>query len=423
MSHTGPVSLAFALLLVARVCAADFDVATATNQVGLDLYRRLAAEAPAGNLALSPYSIESALALAYAGADGETRSEMARVLYFPQDDPSLQTAFASLRGSLDRIASESVQGEKQLEQEGGQGDVIEWHAANRFFGQQGYAFRGSFLELLKNGYDAPFEPLDFVHGAEQARATINSWVEDQTRKKIHDIIPAGGVDRSTRLALVNALYLKAPWEHHFEKEATTDLPFYPGGAKTEMVPTMRKTMNLGYLKGDGFTAIALPYRGGDLQFLILLPDDRDGLGPLAAKLTPALFRAYANLGLPRLIALYLPKFRLEGLTVPLAQKLQAMGMKTAFDQPHGSANFDRAAPRKPDDYLALSGVFHQTFIAVDEEGTEAAAATATVMLSAFAVEENPPKPIEVHVDHPFFFAVQHRASGVCLFFGSVIDPR
>ena len=422
MSRSCPVSIAFGLLLVARVCAADFDVATATNQVGLDLYRRLAAEAPAGNLALSPYSIESGLALAYAGADGATRTEMARVLCFPQDDQSLQTAFASLRGSLDRIASESLQNEKPLEKEGGHGDVIEWHAANRLFGQQGYAFRGSFLELLKNGYDAPFEPLDFGQGAEQARATINSWVENQTKKKIHDIIPTGGVDRNTRLALVNALYLKAPWEKNFEKEATTDLPFYPGGAKPETVPTMQKTMNLGYLKGDGFTVIALLYRGGDLQFLILLPDDRDGLGSLAAKLTPALFRAYADLDISRLIVLYLPKFRLEGSTIPLAQKLQAMGMKTAFDQPPGSANFNRAAPRKPNDYLALSEVFHQTFIAVDEEGTEAAAATATVMFSASAVR-NPPMPIEVHVDHPFFFAVQHRASGVCLFFGSVVDPR
>jgi serpin B len=415
-------SIAFGLLLVARVCAGDFDVATATNQVALDLYRQLASERPAGNLALSPYSIESALALAYAGADGETRAEMARVLYFPQDDQSLQVAFASLRGSLDRIASESVQDEKRQEQRGGHGDVIEWHAANRLFGQQGYAFRGSFLELLKNGYEAPFEPLDFVHGADQARATINAWVEDQTRKKIRDIIPAGGVDRSTRLVLVNALYLKAPWEKPFEKEATTDLPFYPGTAKTETVPTMMKAMDLGHLKGDGFTAIALPYRGGDLQLLILLPDDRDGLGLLAAKLTPALLRAYANLSFSQLVVLYLPKFRLEGSTVSLAQKLQAMGMTTAFDQPAGSANFSRAASRKPNDYLALSEVFHQTFIAVDEEGTEAAAATATVMYSASAVR-NPSMPIEIRVDHPFFFAVQHRASGVCLFFGSVSDPR
>jgi len=204
---------------------------------------------------------------------------------------------------------------------------------------------------------------------------------------------------------------------------TSDLPFYPGGERNETVPTMRKTANFDYAKGDGFTAIALPYLGGGLQLLILLPDDRDGLGSLTAKLTPALFRTYAHLGSLQLITLYLPKFRLEGSTIDLAQNLEALGMKAAFDQPRGSANFNRAAPRRPDDYLYLSKVFHQTFIAVDEEGTEAAAGTAVVVNAAYGVEMNPPKPIEVHVDHPFFFAVQDRTTGVCLFFGSVADPR
>jgi serpin B len=423
VNRGGPISIAFVLLLAARLCGADFDVATATNQVGLDLYRQLAADSPDANLALSPYSIESALALAYAGADGQTRMEMARVLHFPQDDQPLQAAFASLRGSLDRIADNSVQAKRQLEKMGGQRDVIEWHAANRLFGQEDYDFRASFLGLLKDGYDAPFEPVDFKNHPEQERLKINAWVEDQTMDRIRDLIPQGGIGEKTRLALVNALYLKAPWASHFEKTATADLPFYPGGEKVETVPTMRETTDFGYLKADGFTAIALPYLGGELQFLILLPDARDGLGRLAAEITPDLLHTCANLSKGHLVTLYLPRYRLQGSTMPLARRLQALGMNSAFNLPEGSADFGRAAPRKPSDYLAISEVFHQAFIAVDEEGTEAAAATAVAMMFATAARPNPPKPIEVHVDHPFFFAVQHCASGVCLLFGSVADPR
>jgi serpin B len=407
---------------LAALQAADFDAAAAANQVGIDLYRQLAADAPESNLALSPYSIESALALAYAGAAGQTRKEMARVLHFPPDDQPLQAAFASLRGSLDQIAEKSMDAMKRQGRFGGQMDAIEWHAANRLFGQKDYDFRSSFLGLLKDGYDAPFEPADFRNHAEQERQRINSWVEDQTGNRIRDLIPEHGLSAKTRLALVNALYLKAPWESHFEERATTELPFYPGGERVETVPTMRKTTALAYMKGNGFTAVALPYQGGDLQFIILLPDERDGLGRLAEKITPQLLRICGR-GLPQRVALYLPKFRLEGSTIPLAGKLQALGMRTAFDIPAGSANFDRAAPRRPDDYLLISEVYHQAFIAVDEQGTEAAAATAVAMMFGAAARPNPPKPIEVRVDHPFFFAVQHFASGVCLFFGSVTDPH
>ena len=277
MSRPFQAAIAVVLLAGVRAFGADFNLATATNQVGLDLYRQLGAEKPSENLALSPYSIESALVLAYAGADGETRTEMARVLHFPPDDQLLQTAFASLRGSLEQIAARSLQEEKQNEKWGGNKDFIEWHVANRLFGQEDYDFRRSFLEILKDGYNAPFQAADFKHDAEGERLKINAWVADQTRNRIQGLIPLGGVNAKTRLTLVNALYLKAPWESLFHKEATVDLPFYPGAERVETVPTMRQLEAFGYLKGDGFTAVAVPYQGGELQFLILLPDDRGGL--------------------------------------------------------------------------------------------------------------------------------------------------
>jgi serpin B len=414
--------------------------------VGLELFRKLGGGAQPGNLAISPYSIESAMALAYAGADGETRTEMARVLGFPEDDHLLQAAFASVRDSMDHIASESLNNAKKLEAVGGHAEVIEWHAANRLFGQQGYGFRDSFLRTLNDGYGAPFEAADFKEHSDQERLRINGWVEDQTRKRIRDLIPMNGVNAGTRMVLVNALYLNAPWMAPFDKRNTADRSFYPAGARTEAVPTMHEVKHLGYLEGTGYTAVTLRYLGGELQLLILLPHDRDGLGRLLAEITPEVLRDCGNIADPSavnmadqgaaarynaalreiqrsgLVALYLPKFRLEGATIGLGQSLKALGIRTAFDEPKGSANFDRAAPRKPDDYLTISEVFHKTFIAVEEHGTEAAAATAAAMVAAAAMAK-PETSIEVHVDHPFFFAIQHRASGVCLFLGSVSDPR
>ncbi len=416
------IAAALALLLAAGVRAADFDLGAASNRVGLDLWRQLESASPGQNLALSPYSIESALALAYAGADGRTRTEMTQVLGFPPDDPPLEAAFASLKGSLDQIAEDSVEREKVLEREGGHGDVIEWHLANRIFGQQGYPFRASFLSELDAGYGAPLEPADFRNHAEDERLRINAWVAGQTRDRIEDLIPSGGVTADTRMTLVDALYLKAPWESPFNTDATESLPFHPAGGDAVQVPTMRMEEHLGYLKGNGFTAVALSYKGGSLQLLVLLPDDRDGLARMMSGLTPAVLRSCANLD-SRLVDLQFPKLLLEGRTISLSGALEALGMKTAFDVPAGSADFGRAAPRTPGDYLALSEVFHKTYLAIDEHGTEAAAATAAVMFDAMAAQEVPEQPVAVHVDHPFFFAIQHRATGACLFLGTVSDPR
>jgi serpin B len=185
---------------------------------------------------------------------------------------------------------------------------------------------------------------------------------------------------------------------------------------------MRKTdKNFGYARHEGFTVVGLPYAGNELQFLVLLPDDINGLRGLESKLSAAVLASCAKLQ-KRDVDLYLPRFKLEPPTITLAKQFEALGMKTAFDQPKGSANFDKIAPRTPDDYLYISQIFHKTFIAVDEKGTEAAAATAVAMLAGSAFRPAPP-PIEVKVDRPFVYAIQHVPSGVCLFLGRVTDPR
>ena len=187
---------------------------------------------------------------------------------------------------------------------------------------------------------------------------------------------------------------------------------------------MQRTASLAYAVEEGLTIVTLDYLGSGLQFVIVLPDEGQTVDVAAARLTPAHFARWAKLGDTgrRDVALYLPKFKVEGATIPLGATLRALGMNSAFDVPRGSADFDGIAPRRPDDYLALSDVFHQTYVALDEDGTEAAAATAVVVVEVTSVVIRPP-PIEVHVDRPFLFAIQHRASGACLFFGRVMDPQ
>ena len=409
------------LASVVPAAAADSHTASvAVNQLGLDLLP--GAGASADNVLLSPYSIQVALAMTYAGADGDTRAEMSRVLHFPADDAMLQASFAALTQSLADAVTQQHQRNVKIRKNGGRSDEIELRVANRLFGQAGYEFRTPFLDVLKTTYAAPLEALDFRRDPDGARQHINGWVEAQTARKIVNLIPTGGLTTDTRLVLTNALYFKAPWRQTFDQSSTNDLPFLIRGGAPQEVPTMRKQFSVPYAKHQGFTAIALPYVGSNLHFLILLPDAPDGLAALEKEITPEFLAECATMP-PQLVALELPKLKFQPPTLPLGAALQALGLKTAFDQPHGSANFDRMAPRRPDDYLFIGEVFHKTFLALDEEGTEAAAATAVAMLGATAVRDTPPQPIVVKVDHPFLFAIQHRDSGACLFLGRITDPR
>ena len=412
----------FGALLVAMANGAtNVELAAkATNELAVDLHRQLATGDE--NLCISPYSIENALAMTFAGADGETRTEMARVLHFGTES-DVPASFAALQQSLEGMSAKTAELAKQSKKFGGPSEPITLNIANRLFAQKGYAFREPYLSLVKQNFGGAFEPLDFVANPAAATQHINKWVADQTHDRIRDLIPGGALDKTTRLVLANALYLKAPWANEFSENATQSEPFHVHGSASVDVPMMRKTdKHFGYAKRDGYTAVSLPYTGDELQFLVLLPDDVNGLRALESKLTGEMLGQRAKLQ-TRDVDLHLPKFKLEPPTMALAEKFEALGMKTAFDKPQGSANFDRMAPRKPNDYLYISQIFHKTFIAVDEKGTEAAAATAVAMMAGTALRSPPPPPIEVKVDRPFVYAIQHVPSGVCLFLGRVTDPR
>jgi serpin B len=401
--------------------ATNFDLAAkATNELAVALHRQFATGDE--NLCVSPYSIESALAMTFVGADGDTRTEMAHVLHLTSDS-TVPASFAALQHSLEEMRSKTAELVKQSKKFGGPSEPITLNIANRLFAQKGYAFREAFLSLVKQNFGGAFEPLDFIANPAAATQHINKWVADQTHDRIRDLIPGGALDKTTRLVLANALYLKAPWADPFSDNATQPESFHIRGGAPSDVPTMRKTnKQFGYAKREGYTAVSLPYAGDDLQFLVLLPDEINSLRALESKLTGDMLAGCAKLE-RRDVDLHLPKFKLEPPTITLAKNFEALGMKTAFDQPKGSANFDKIAPRTPRDYLYISQIFHKTFIAVDEKGTEAAAATAVAMMAGSALRSPPPPPIEVKVDRPFLYAIQHVPSGVCLFLGRVTDPR
>jgi serpin B len=409
-----------ALVTAMAHATTNFDLAAkATNGLAVDLHRKLATHNE--NLCISPYSIESALAMTFAGADGDTRAEMARVLHFASDLSTVAPSFAALQHSLEEMSAKTAELTKKSKEFGGPTEPITLNIANRLFAQKDYDFRQDFLSLVKQNYGAAFEPIDFTANPAAAAQHINKWVADQTRDKIRDLIPENALNKLTRLVLANALYLKAAWADAFSAKTTQPGPFHVSGGAPVNVPMMRKTARFGYVKRQGFSAVSVPYVGDDLQFLVLLPDEVNGLRAVEAKLTADVLADCAKLQAQD-IDLHLPRFKLEPPTIALAEILQALGMKSAFDIPQGSANFDKMAPRKPNDYLYISNVFHKTFIAVDEKGTEAAAATAVVMMRATAMAR-PKPPLEVKVDRPFIYAIQHVPSGLCLFLGRVTEPR
>ena len=396
--------------------------AAAVNALGIDLLKRTAK--PDANALLSPYSIQSALVMGYAGADGITREEMAKVLHYPKDEAALHQSFAALRKTLEEAMRQSAEFSESVRQYSATNDPLVLTIANRLFGQTGYQFRQAFLSLLNDSYAAPFEPMDFKKDSALAARQINAWVETQTRQRIRNLVSEGALNELTRLVLVNAIYLKAPWDKPFEISATKPGPFYLNGSQRIDVPTMNKRHELPFAQGDGFVAVSLPLTY-PLHFQIFLPAKRDGLARLEKQLSSDMLEGKIKWE-RRDVTLFLPRFKLEPPVLSLSAALQALGMKTAFDIPPRSANFDRIAPRRPDDYLAISDVFHKTFLNLDEKGIEAAAATA-MTFATLGIHE-PAKPAELRVDHPFLFTIVTQStpesSGTtCLFLGHVTDPR
>lgn len=376
--------------------AAAKKASAALDAFAIDLYRRVATQP--GNLVLSPYSVDVALAMARAGAAGETARQMDRVLR------------ADLAGDLDagqNALDQAISKRAGSYKTGGQSYELELATANRLWGQKGFAFQQPFLDRLAASYGAGMQLVDYKGATETSRKTINAWVASRTKDRIADLIAPGILTPQTRLVLTNAVYLRAQWTAKFDDAVAA--PFTRlDGSKVD-AQLMHQNESLRYGTGDGFQLAAIPYAGG-LSMLVIVPDS-GRFSAVETALDGAKLRSAIASMTPRPMDVSLPKFTFR-TSAALAGTLGAMGMPLAFTP---NADFSGITTQEP---LEISDVVHQAFIAVDEKGTEAAAATAVVFRATAA----PLQPLTLRVDRPFLFAIQDDETGALLFLGRVVDP-
>jgi len=364
-----------------------------------DLYQELIKEG--GNIFYSPYSISLALAMTYAGAEGETEQQMAEVLHFILEDKDLHAAFNKLALEL------ASRGEGA---EGKDGEGFRLNIVNAIWGQKDYKFLSEFLDILAENYDAGLRILDFINEPEESRITINDWVSEQTEGRIEDLIPQGDIDTLTRLVLTNAIYFNAAWRYQFEEDDTYDDTFYLLDGSEITVPMMHQTEHLGYTEGDGYQVVELPYDTGELSMVIILPEEGNFEAfesSLDAGLVDEIIGDIENTS----VILTMPKFEFKS-EFSLKDALEAMGMPIAFSM---AADFSGMTD---EDSLFIRDVVHKAFVSVDEEGTEAAAASAVYVVVAGISPEQP----EITVDHPFIFLIRGIQTNTILFIGRVVNP-
>jgi len=361
------------------------------TEFAFDLYAKL--RDGEGNIFFSPYSISSALAMTYAGAKGNTAEQMASVLHF--EPGSVHAAFSDIHGILDK-------GEKK--------QAYELHIANALWVQKYYPLQREFTDLTAQHYAAGLKQCDFAGDAEQARKQINAWVEDKTRDKITELIGPGLLDRLTRLVLTNAIYFKGIWANQFKRELTHPAPFTLGDGKKTEAALMHQKGNFGYLETDDLQVLEMPCKGDDISMLILLPKENNGLKKLETSLTAENLHQWIP-KLKREVMVWLPKFKMTSQFM-LADVLQSMGMTDAFLP---SADFSGMTGKKD---LFISAVIHKAFVDVNEEGAEAAAATAVVMARSASISHT----TVFRADHPFIFIIHDNVSGSILFMGRVMHP-
>jgi serpin B len=401
---TGMVALVLAAGMVAGADrrapasnAATEKVVKGNLAFALDLYNRLRGEE--GNLFFSPYSISTALAMTYTGARGETAEQMAKVLHFGVSANEVPSAFATVDRELTAA---------------GAARKYQLYTANALWAQKGHPFLPTYVNLVRQAFRAGLNEVDFQHATEEARGTINAWVEKQTREKIKELLAPGVLNDMTRLVLTNAIYFKGDWDRPFMKGATRKEPFHMTAKEDVSVPMMHQKAHFQYLDQEDFQVLQMPYKGKDLALVILLPRKVDGLAALEEALSMEKLTSCVGKLASREVAVSIPKFRMTE-ELQLAKTLSAMGMSLAFSP--GRADFSGMDGSHE---LFLSAVVHKAFVDVNEEGTEAAAATGIgVVATAARVDQ----PIVFRADHPFLLLIRDTRSGGVLFMGRLTQPR
>jgi serpin B len=375
-------------------------VVAGNSAFAFDLYA--AVRQGTGNSFFSPYSISVALAMLYAGAGGNTETQMAATMHYTLPQDRLHASVNWLDLAL------AGRGQGAAGQDGG---PFRLEIANSIWGQTGYSFLTPFLDTIALNYGAGLRLLDFQTDPEQCRVTINDWVSDNTEGRIQDLVTQGSITPLTRLVLCNAIYFNAKWLSTFARQNTRDMPFNLLDGRTATVRMMSQTQSFRYAEGDGYQAVELPYDGNEISMLVLLPASGrfpEFEGGLTSERAGSVVSSLA----PRQVALSMPKFSYT-TTLALKDTLSAMGMRDAFVP--GTADLSGIDGTRE---LFVGAVLHKAFVRVDEEGTEAAAATAVVVGTTSA----PLDPVVVNVDRPFVVLIRDLATGTILFLGRVTDP-
>ena len=408
------VFLVFTLTLLCTGCVEDtavipentisvgsveyYDTAAANNAFAFDMYSQLA-QLETGdkkNVFFSPHSISAAMAICYEGAEDTTKEQISNVFYFPTNKTVLKVRLKEMN---DKINSDA--------------DDYELETANALWVQEGYPIKEQYVFNVKNYYEGEVTNLDFVGKREDSRDTINEWVEDKTNDKIKDLVPEGSINENKRIIITNAIYFNGKWEHEFDKEMTGKKTFYPSKGEETPVDMMYMSSNFNYGENSKAKIIELPYKGNSLSMYIVLPKDNN----ITEFETDFTVNDYTelknNMDSIGDVETSIPKFKFETKT-ELSNSLVEMGIMDAFNL--NRANFSGIS----DEPLVISEVIHQAFIDVQEEGTEAAAATMVEVTCSCAMDS---EPKEFKADHPFMFFIEDKRTKCILFIGKVEYPE
>jgi len=431
MKTTQRILIASAILTATALLASAEDapkakdageVAASNNAFAVTLYGQLAGTE--GNLFFSPSSIHTALAMTYAGARGKTAEQMSGVLGLPKtkvrpdtdlqfDESGRQVGGVSIDAWMPARVHRAYRG-LLSELKPGKDAGYQLHVANALWGQKGFPWLPEFLKVTKDNYGAGLREVDFAADTEGARNTINRWVEEQTKDKIKELLKKGIVTSDTCLVLTNAIYFKGDWQTQFDKKLTKDTPFKLASGGEVKAPMMFQEATFRYTEDKDLQVLRMPYAGDELAMIVILPRAIDGLAGFEKTLSAKRLSELIDLMPKKKVRVFLPRFKMTS-QFSLAETLQAMGMKDAFAP--GAADFSGMNGKKD---LFVSAVVHKAFVDVNEEGTEAAAATG-VAISVTSVQID--KPPEFRADHPFLFLIRHEKTGAILFLGRVMNPK
>jgi serpin B len=400
-----PVSYDVAKSSESRITSPDVSdsqlaaLVSSNSAFAFNLYQQLT-KTNTGNMFYSPYSISTALGMTYAGANGDTATQMAKALDFTLPQAQLHPAFNDLALQL---ASRGQGGS------GTNGKSFSLNIANALWAQQSYHFQPDFLNTLAQNYGAGVNLLDFVNSPEPSRVTINNWVSNETNDKINNLIPSGAITPQTRLVLTNAIYFDAAWQNPFSADKTQNGTFNLLDGSTVSVPMMNNEGSYGYTKGSGYQAVELPYSGNQVAMDIIMPDAGKFTSFESGMTADTVSGIIGNLQTGSL-SLTMPKFNFDS-SFSLNDALSALGMPIAFSD---QADFSGMTGNKD---LTIADVVHKAYVAVDEQGTEAAAATGVVMSAMAIMNQN-----NLTIDQPFIFVIRDMQTGAILFVGRVLNP-